>query len=348
MKIVHFVHSYNGFSGATKQAINLAKHIEVISNSKQVFLTLNTTGYHNNSTVKNGFIVYFSRLGAFRKLIDYVSFILKENPDVIHFHGADFLLLVICKIFRKRVYWKSTLFNSDDFISLTNSRFGFIKKYLIKLIDVNNTLTQQIYNSNSLILNERKLVTIPNGVNIPDNLDFEKEKIALIVSALLPRKRVFEGIGFYNEYLSGNGFKLYVIGPSHDGLDGFCSDYADRCLDLAKEDVIFLGELDSKSLSKYFEKASVLIHFSEYEGLPNVVLEAMSYQIFPVVSSMNGLAEEIIDEDTGFNVDGSVEFDYSQIKIPNLLGQKKVIENNSFDIVARKTHTIYERLKKVV
>lgn len=342
MKIIHFVHNYFGFSGASKQAVGIAQGIkERDKEIEQQFFTLSASREITNA---DGFVIHTSKKKLIPRCLQFISLIKKFKPNVVHFHGADFALLVLCKVFNVKVYWKSTLFGSDDFISLTSGKMGHVKKELLKYIDVNNTLTKQIYLSNIKLLECAKLVTIPNGVMISEN-NIKKDKVAIIVSAIIPRKSIYEGIDFFNKNLRKHGYRLFIIGPRSETLDGFDASYYDHCLGIANSDVYFMGELPQLNVFDYLNKAQYLIHLSKQEGMPNVVLEAMSFGAYPIVTSMDGLSNELIENGvSGFNVDGGIDFDVSLFKGENLFGREFIINNNSFSVVAGKTIDVYRKL----
>jgi len=345
MKILHFVHNYFGFSGASKQAYNIAKNLDKNPvEIEQRFFTL-LVGKLTERT--DDFTIYGSVPSLIARTYALFKILVKYKPDIVHFHGADFALLIVCKLFGVKVYWKSTLFGSDDFITLIKGRIGFIKKQLIRLIDLNNTLTQQMYTKNVKVLKSSKLVTIPNGVKVEAGIK-NKKKVAIIVSAIIPRKSVYEGIEFFNVQLRNKGYTLYIVGPNSDKLDGFDSDYHDRCLSIANNNVVFLGELPQVDVFDYFRKAHFLIHLSKQEGMPNVVLEAMSFSVYPIITSMDRLADELIENGvTGFNVDASIEFDITLFLGSNSIGREFIIKKNSFSVVSSKTIDAYLRLLKI-
>ncbi|TOG37936.1 hypothetical protein CGJ01_24295, partial [Vibrio parahaemolyticus] len=67
-------------------------------------------------------------------------------------------------------------------------------------IDVNNALTLQIYNKNKQYIPNDSIVVIPNGVVEYQAIN-NKQKRAIIISAIIPRKRVIAGIQFFNQHL---------------------------------------------------------------------------------------------------------------------------------------------------
>lgn len=342
MKILHFVHNYYGFSGASRQAKNIAEGISVTNHKiEQRFFSIG----EKNSDYNSKFIIYTTPRTLLKRCLIYISIILKYKPDIIHMHGADFAILFLSKILGVKIYWKSTLCGSDDFRSLISGKNSYIKRKLISLIDCNNTLTRQMFDINCDFLDENKLVTIPNGVDIPLDNNFKKEKIALIVSAIIPRKGVIEGIKFFNEKLMDDGYILYIIGPKDKTLDGYNDTYINDFYKLLNGNIKYFGKLEFNEIKVFLSKALYLIHFSESEGMPNVVLEAMAYNIYPILKDMGGLTKELINNNiTGFNID-DVLYDINLIDpLGNIPGRQRVIEYNSFDTITKKTLMTYERL----
>jgi glycosyltransferase involved in cell wall biosynthesis len=345
MKILHFVHNYYGFSGASKQASNIASNIN--ESSVEIEQRFFTFSIGEKIDQDSQFFIHSSSPSLLARCFAFTNILCRYKPDIVHFHGADFALLFVCKLFRVKVYWKSTLFGSDDFVTLSKGTMGFVKKKLIRFIDLNNTLTKQMYFNNAQILKPSKLVTIPNGVAIKEHIA-NKDKIAIIVSAIIPRKSVYEGIDFFNKQLHKHGYKLYIIGPNSDTLDGFDPNYYKSCLSIANENVVFLGELSQPDVFTYFKNAHFLIHLSKQEGMPNVVLEAMSFSVFPIITSMDGLADELIEHGvTGVNVDASLEFDIDLFIGSNSIGREFVKNKNSFKVVAEQTIDVYQKLLNI-
>ncbi|GAA3535774.1 hypothetical protein GCM10022394_14250 [Zobellella aerophila] len=151
-----------------------------------------------------------------------------------------------------------------------------------------------------------------------------------------------EGIHFFNEYLRTHNYTLYVIGPDSSALDGYERDYVQACHQLADDQVIFLGELQHEEALSYFSKAKFLIHLSRQEGMPNVVLEAMAYAVFPIISDMDGLANELISQNkSGINIDCVDGIKLPLLMFSNNEGRKAVISNHSFEVVASQTMDVY-------
>ena len=160
--------------------------------------------------------------------------------------------------------------------------------------------------------NKREILVIPNGV---DSRAFSDEEVAeyvktkynddvirlLFVSRLIERK----GLQFLLPQLndircqcrnSGKSVRLSVVG---DGP------YREELVRIAKEsnvfDIVkFYGQKAKSELPEYYSQADIFVFPSKKEGMPNVVLEAMSYGLPVVMTPCEGSSELI--SDNGFAV----------------------------------------------
>ena len=346
MRILHYVHNYGGFSGATNQAINLSKELSDLNCTSQ-FVSEKNSKNTNDYELECKFLTS----GIFG-LLQFLRLLLSFKPDIVHFHGASFKYLIVSSLFSK-VYWKTTLYGNDDFKTLTygNGLKGWIKKKMIPLIDKNNSLTAQNKDVNRVFLDEGKIVTIPNGVYFDDSLVCEKEKIVLIIAAVIPRKRVLESILFFKNNFEENGYTLFIIGPFGDAnLHGADLSYSQVCRRYASERIVFTGMIKPDDVKAFLTKSMYLILFSVSEGLPNVVLEALSHGVFPILTSIGGVSAEVITEDDFGIIIG--EADIQQVlEIPPHTGRtfeacREIAKSRySMDIIAKDTYDIYKAMQ---
>ncbi|MBU4453307.1 glycosyltransferase, partial [Patescibacteria group bacterium] len=72
------------------------------------------------------------------------------------------------------------------------------------------------------------------------------------------------------------------------GAPSFSQGYYTKLRELAKGDgrIHFVGFQDGIALEQLYVNAYAYVHPSEYEGLPLVILEAMSYGLMPIVSNI--------------------------------------------------------------
>jgi len=76
-----------------------------------------------------------------------------------------------------------------------------------------------------------------------------------------------------------------------------------KALGLAPDHVAFLGECDN--VPALLVQAGLLVLCSEYEGFPNVILEAMAARLPVITTAVGDAARIVVQERTGFVVDGT-------------------------------------------
>ncbi|PMO99173.1 hypothetical protein BCS96_10255 [Vibrio breoganii] len=345
MKVIHIVHSLHNYSGASYQARNLFNELKRKNVTKQAYLNINSRSSFDSKNIKKS-TTFEANRSVFSRVFAFLTMFFKFRPTIAHFHGVDFLLLLLCKMFGIKIYLKSTLFGSDDFESFKSSRLGFVKIKLLGLIDVNNSLTLQMKAINSKYLGSEKIVTIPNGVELSHEVT-SKQKIVVIVGAVIPRKNVYEAILYFKENLQPHGYSLKIIGPYENISSESDKEYANKCLRYKENNWIdFLGLIDQNKVRSILEKATYLIHFSENEGMPNVVLEALASGVYPIVKPMNGLAKEIIVNGVTGYILYEDNFKFKVLPTPefNVLGKNICEEKYSFDLVSELTLNVYKNL----
>lgn len=144
-------------------------------------------------------------------------------------------------------------------------------------------------------IDKRRIIKTVNGVEMPDLRGFERSTDGptrlIFVGRLAPQKRC-EDVLRALAILKGEGMDatLDIVGSGPE---------LQRLLDIAnglKLDnyVKFHGRVDN--VQAYLQRSHILILASEYEGMPNVVLEAMCTGL-PVISSRVGAVQEMLGGD---------------------------------------------------
>lgn len=131
---------------------------------------------------------------------------------------------------------------------------------------------------------------IPNGVDIPKlpnttailkTFGLEPERYVLLVSRLVPEKRHHDLIQAFLQ-ATLEGWKLVLVGAS-DHPDA----YAQSLLDAAEQqapNVVCTGFQTGLALKELYANAGFFVLPSSHEGLPIVLLEALSFGL-PVIAS---------------------------------------------------------------
>ncbi len=143
-----------------------------------------------------------------------------------------------------------------------------------------------------LLLNHSQFEMPPNPVVL--HL-FEDDKTNfLFVGRVLPNKRFEDLIKvfcIYQRYIDPDS-RLLLVGESH-GFERYFDALMRLVDDLALEDVVFTGHVDTDNLVAYYMVADVFLSMSEHEGFCAPLLEAFRFGL-PVMSFDAGAVAETL------------------------------------------------------
>lgn len=302
MKTVLYVVSTLKKSGPTNQLFNLINNLDR-SVLKPMLLTLSPEPIDSRKSDYELLDIQImslnlSRLsGLFLAKSQLEKVINNINPDIIHSQGirADSLISAIgpkvpCLLTARN-------YPFDDY----PSKFGKIRGMLMarKHISVQKSCRHVIACSKSIKnkLSEAGVVSyaIQNGVSFNKKVqangtpyDF-KNPVYVTVGSLIPRKNVKMLIQAFNQWKqdAGSSGSLVIVG------DGFERQSLEA---LAGEDILFTGNVDN--VADYLASADYFVSASLSEGLPNAVLEALSFGL-PIILSDILPHKEINEECNG-------------------------------------------------
>ena len=148
----------------------------------------------------------------------------------------------------------------------------------------------------------KEVDVVQNGVDtshfIP-NSGGREDKFVLYTGALVTKKGVIDLIKSA-EYVCGKypdiEFILTGKGPLEKHLKKLTHELG------INKNFSFVGYVSQEKLLKYYQDASIYVLPSYYEGLPTVVLEAMSCELPVVATPVGGIPEVIQNGKTGFLV----------------------------------------------
>lgn len=186
----------------------------------------------------------------------------------------------------------------------TQKRFGVVYKILAPFIRIIwKSADYLVANSEGLMQRAQgfesryPIEVISNGVDVDFFQHAErKEKSTikiLFVSRLIERKGLQYVIPYMkqiNEQVD-KPVKLIIVGdgPYRDTLENICKEYQ------VQDDVLFEGKKSKQELLPYYQEADLFILPSKWEGMPNVVLEAMSTGLPIIMTPCEGSKELIQD-----------------------------------------------------
>jgi glycosyltransferase involved in cell wall biosynthesis len=194
---------------------------------------------------------------------------------------------------------------------------------------------------------------VPNGVEIPDVIAPQKIKAfglkqndyILFLSRLVPEKGVHYLIKAYQKLNTKK--KLVIAGGA-----GHTKGYVKKIQNYASgnNNIIFTGFVSGTTLQELFSNAYLFVLPSEVEGLPIVLLEALSYGITPLVSDIPENKEVL--NNCGFtfknkNIESLADYLNYLVKHPGVVkatgkkGREQVERKYNWNKITDKTEQIY-------
>lgn len=179
-----------------------------------------------------------------------------------------------------------------------------------------------------------------------------KEKTRILhVSTVNDREKNISGMIRVIKKLSGlrQDFVLEIIGdsPEREGFEKLASE-----LGVLEKHVVFAGYRNIDEVAARMRSSSFFMMFSNYEGLPCVILEAMASGL-PVVATNTGGIPQVVNEDRGILVNVGDE-DGLLVALMRMLDEHKkysrenlrkyAVENFSYAHVGGQISEIYEEV----
>ncbi len=204
----------------------------------------------------------------------------------------------------------------------------------------------------------RDVVVIPNGVsprdpgseeNILRQYRLEKRHYILAVGRLVPEKGFHDLVDVFIR-LRHEGWKLVVVGQA-DHADAYSKGLESRMRE--NPDIVMTGFLGGKPLQQIFYHAGLFVLPSYHEGLPIVLLEAMSAGLSCIASDIPG-NREVCLQDSRYFPPGDQE------KLAKLLTKfmqnpfteeerrmqiQSILSKYDWDKIAERTFAVYRELK---
>ncbi len=293
MKVSILLPYKENFSPEYAGAVSLfVKDTVKISNYKK-----NITVYGNTS-YKKGFKIKYKNLNLKKKFLNSTSKIyvksflneeLKNNSDIIEIHNRPLYVKPIVDVINSKII----LYYHNDPLSMSGSESDddrmyllkkceyiiviseWIKKRLLKNLNVDNTLLQKIH----VIPHSTKKIKNSNLIN-------SKEKIIIFVGKLNSQK----GYDIFGNVIikilnKNNSWKSVVVG-----------DEEREKLTFNHNRLNIMGFIEHNKVLKLFEKSSIAVVPSRWqEPLGRTGLEASSRGCATIVSNRGGLPETITD-----------------------------------------------------
>ena len=299
-----------------------------------------------NDNVKVIYLPFGTKLGYYLNVFALKKIISKEKPDLINVHYASgYGTLGRLSGFNKKLLnvWGSDIY---DFPNESKVKKRIIEKNLKNYIAIASTSYCMAEETKKYLKNKSKEIFItPFGVDTEKfkNLNIEKNKNELVIGIV---KTLTENYGI--EYLIRAIKELENILDTENykkirlliyGKGELKNKLEDLTKELQIEDkVIFKGYISNEDVPKALNGMDIFVVPSINESFGVAAVEAMACEIPVIASSVGGLKEVIVDEETGYLVPKK---DYKEIAkyLKKLIldknlrtslgenGRKRVLEN---------------------
>lgn len=338
MKIVHII-NFMGSGGVETFLRNLI--FEQSKDNEIILITLidqNTYNFEDFLPIKDKitFIDFsYKKIYDLRMVFKLRKTIKKIKPDIVHTHLFPGQFIVPISIFAI----KTKLFTTEHGISLRRIKyplFHYLEKISFSLYDkivcVSETINEKLKEEYPKLSN--KIITINNGIDIDKVFNtpkvskkelsnkFKEDDIILCMVGRLEVGKDFETLIKSLKFLPEN-YKLLIVGQGYKRLD------LEKMLEnLNLENrVCFFGF--KKDIYYIYKTVDIFVLSTEREGLPMVLLEAMSANKPCIGSNVDGI-KTLLDIDMLFEYQNEKELANKVLEINN---NYKLYSSKSFDIV---------------
>lgn len=284
----------------------------------------------------------------------------KLNVDVLHIHsiGASFFTL-LARLFGMKVV---VTHHGPDYKREKWNTFAKIVLRVCEIIGMTFAnevivITKEISDHVKKKFN-RDSTIIPNGVMLPSLENTGRKKVLeiyglqegkyfIIVGRFVPEKAFDVLINAFNK-ADLKYWKLVIVGEAdhRDGYSALVEKNASQ-----NKNIILTGLLSGEPLHQLYKYAGHFVIPSFYEGLPIVLLEAMSYGLSCIASDIPGNRDVFLDKDRYFiagNINALKEkLEYVIGKTWSEEDKRKQIDfinqNYNWEKIADSTFKVYQR-----
>ena len=277
--------------------------------------------------------------------------------DIVHYHAMGNALFSL----DPRFFGKKTIVTLHG-LDYEREKWGFFAKTYLKLCERLITFyPNKIISVSEKIKKHFKdnynkdIHYIPNAVNIekPKKLDklkrfgIKKDNYILFLSRIVPEKGLDYLIPAFKK--TNADVKLLIVGDATH-----TDDYFEKIKQLASNDkrIIFTGPLYGEEKAEAFTNALFFVLPSTIEGMPVVVLEAMSFGKCPLVSNIQE-NKDLVKEKYGITFkskdtdDLKEKIEYmirnkGKVKKIGIENKKMVKKKYNWEEIAKKTLEVYK------
>jgi glycosyltransferase involved in cell wall biosynthesis len=277
-----------------------------------------------------------------------------KRPDIVHIHNVGpSLVMPLLKLWRLNtvVTYHSANYEHSKWGCFAKKMLKLGEAFMIRWADKVVFVAKDRYDSTKC----RKKIHIPNGVNIvqpTSSHDFLSKvgvfpgRYILAVGRFTPEKGLHDLIKAFK--CMNSTYKLVIAGDAdHE------TEYSKNLRQMARDDrIILAGYITGEPLNQLYSHACLFVLPSYHEGMPIVLLEAMSYGLPVLVSDIPANKEIELPDERYFRC-GDVDDlkDRMVVLLENSLSEKErqdirkqIVEKYNWDKIAEQTIKVYEEV----
>ena len=255
-----------------------------------------------------------------------------RNDELLRFPGAKWLDLLLAR------YTQLGIANSKRVQHLIRDYLDWPES---RVVQINNGLDTAFFRPEHPSKERRKRLGLP-----------ERGTIVVMVGRFAEQKNwpMFVSVAKIITETRPDVCFVAVGGPEDpDGVYGKVKDHIDRC-GLGPDQIRLLGP--RRDVNEVLAQSNLFVLTSDFEGMPNAVLEAMSCGLPVIATRISGTEEVVSDNETGFLVaqddaEGMAErivYCIDQPEKADTIGRQArafAVENFSFEKMAKQHLDVY-------
>ena len=301
---------------------------------------------------------FFKFIKALTGLIEVLYFLVLKEIDIVHIHCGDsisfkrkyFYIMIVSLFPCKIIYHHHGGGFIEQFKKLSKIWQNRVRRTW-ETVDLVICLSTFWRKNIKLISPNAKVLIVPNGIHIPPNyIKNNKDYIKISFLGLIAQKKgIYDLLRVFKRIINeGYNVKL-TIGGSGEGIR------LRKEISMLKLDgkVQYLGWIHDTLKDFVLKETDIFVLPSYFEALPMSVIEAMSYSIPVVSTTVGGIPELVVEGKTGLLVEpGDLEALYQNIifliQNKNVRenfgndGRQLVIRRHNIEKISQKINSIYQ------